>query len=195
LAAVAVAALVLVACGSSGTTTSQTPTSTTTAGVDPNTSEVSPAGDIPDNQVYVDYSPPAGGYTVKIPEGWARTDSGGAITFTDKLNSIRLEASTTSTAPTVASVKQDEVPAITAASTHFEGGDVKAVDRKAGTAILMTYRADSAADPVTGKVVLDDVERYELWANGTKVTLTLSGPKGADNVDPWRIVTDSFTWK
>jgi hypothetical protein len=24
--------------------------------------------------------------------------------------------------------------------------------------------------------------------------LTLSGPKGADNVDPWRIVSDSLKW-
>ncbi|MDT7564604.1 MAG: hypothetical protein QOG76_3228, partial [Pseudonocardiales bacterium] len=24
--------------------------------------------------------------------------------------------------------------------------------------------------------------------------LTLSGPKGADNVDPWRKVTDSLRW-
>jgi hypothetical protein len=26
------------------------------------------------------------------------------------------------------------------------------------------------------------------------VTLTLSGPKDADNVDPWRLVTDSLRW-
>jgi hypothetical protein len=24
--------------------------------------------------------------------------------------------------------------------------------------------------------------------------VTLSGPAGADNVDPWRTVTDSFRW-
>ena len=29
---------------------------------------------------------------------------------------------------------------------------------------------------------------------GKDVVLTLSGPKGADNVDPWRIVTDSLRW-
>jgi hypothetical protein len=30
--------------------------------------------------------------------------------------------------------------------------------------------------------------------DGREVVLTLSGPKGADNVDPWRIVTDSLRW-
>jgi len=31
--------------------------------------------------------------------------------------------------------------------------------------------------------------------SGTEVVLTLAGPKGADNVDPWRTVTDSLAWK
>ena len=38
------------------------------------------------------------------------------------------------------------------------------------------------------------VKRFELWRDGKTVVLTVSGPVGADNVDPWRIVTDSFTW-
>jgi hypothetical protein len=60
--------------------------------------------------------------------------------------------------------------------------------------VLATYRADSSPDPVTGKVVHDDVERYELWRSGTTAVVTLASPKGSDNVDPWRKVTDSFTW-
>ena len=57
-----------------------------------------------------------------------------------------------------------------------------------------TYRADAPADPVTGKARNDDVERYVFHRGGTTAVLTLSGPHGADNVDPWRIVTDSFHW-
>jgi len=40
-----------------------------------------------------------------------------------------------------------------------------------------------------------NVERYAFWRAGTTVILTLSGPQGADNVDPWRMVTDSFGWR
>jgi hypothetical protein len=69
------------------------------------------------------------------------------------------------------------------------------VTRKAGPAVLVTYQADSPPDPVTGKVVRDDVERYEFWRNGTEVALTLAGSAGSDNVDPWKIVTDSFAWR
>jgi hypothetical protein len=60
--------------------------------------------------------------------------------------------------------------------------------------VLVTYRASSAADAVTGKRVTLDVERYEFWRNGTQVTITLSAPQGSDNVDPWKRVTESFAW-
>ncbi|MDT4904221.1 MAG: hypothetical protein QOH52_2237, partial [Pseudonocardiales bacterium] len=42
--------------------------------------------------------------------------------------------------------------------------------------------------------VIQAVERYEFWKNGNEVVLTLAAPVGADNVDPWRKVTDSFAW-
>jgi len=198
-------ALTAAACGGSssnppaatskGTTTSAAPSSTVGSGVDPNAAEVNPAGDIPDNQVFVAYTPPSAGFSLKVPEGWARTEAGGAVTFTDKLNSIRMESVAAATAPTPQSAEQTELPAIRASAKNFRAGKVTTVTRKAGPAVLLTYGADSAPDPVTGKVVHDAVERYEFWRSGTEVILTLSGPKGADNVDPWRIVTDSFGWQ
>jgi hypothetical protein len=163
--------------------------------VDPNAPEVNDAGDIPDNQVFVAYTPPSGGFSVKVPEGWARSEAGGAVTFTDKLNGVRMEMVDAGSAPTVASVTQTELPALTAATKNFEPGTVKTVTRPAGRAVLATYRADAAPDPVTGKIVHDDVERYAFWRAGKTVILTLSGPQGADNVDPWKIVTDSFGWR
>lgn len=181
----------------SGGGAAQSPASTKGAkgAVDPNAPEINAAGDIPDNQVFVAYTPPSGGFTVKVPEGWARSEVGGAVTFTDKLNSVRMEMVDAATAPTVASVTQTDLPAVQAASKNFEPGKVKTVTRPAGTAVLATYRADAAPDPVTGKVVHDDVERYVFWRAGKSVVLTLSGPQGADNVDPWKIVTDSFGWR
>ncbi len=157
--------------------------------------EVNPAGDIPDNQAFVAYSPPSSGFSIQVPEGWARIETGGAVTFTDKLNSIRMETAATATAPTVQSAEQNEVPAIKAVTKNFQAGAVTSVTRKAGAGVLITYGADSPPDAVTGKVVQDAVERYEFWKAGTQVILTLSGPQGADNVDPWRVVTDSFGWQ
>lgn len=202
VAATVAIALVAGACGGAtkaknGASPGGSTPSPTTApgGVDPNAPEVNAAGDIPDNQAFVAYSPPAGGFTVKVPEGWSRTEAGGSVTFTDKLNSVRMETVAAASAPTVASAEQREVPAIRAASKNYEAGKVSEVTRKAGPAVLITYRADSPPNAVTGKVIHLDVERYEFWRSGTQVILTLSGPQGADNVDPWRIVTDSFGWQ
>ena len=213
LAALAAAglALALGACGSgaknpygasTATSTSRAPEASPTtaapassAGVDPNAPEVNPAGDIPDNQVFVPYRPPGGQFTVKVPEGWARVVRGGTVSFTDKLNTIRMESGPASAAPTPASARQAELPAIQAASRRYEAGTITQVRRAAGAALLITYKADAPADPVTGKVVHDAVERYEFWRDGTEAILTLAGPVGADNVDPWRIVSDSFRWR
>lgn len=152
-------------------------------------------GDIPDNTQFVAYSPPSHRYSVKVPEGWARTASGDTVTFTDKFNAVRVELVPAAHAPTVASAKTDEVPRLAAATPCFAlRGVTTATRRGAGAAVLVTYRADAAPDAVTGKVVRDDVERYEFWRNGVEAVLTLSGAQGADNVDPWRTVSDSFTW-
>jgi hypothetical protein len=155
--------------------------------------ESNPAGDIPDTQVFVDYTPARGGYSVQVPEGWARTDTGSSTLFSDKYNSIRIETAAAPAAPTVQSGQAEEA-AIPAASQGFTPGDVSTVQRSAGSAVLITYQADSAPNSVTGKVVSQDVQRYEFWNNGTTVALTLSAPVGSDNVDPWRTVTDSFRW-
>src|SRR2546423_1505948 len=75
------------------------------------------------------------------------------------------------------------------------GRSVAASGRRAGRAVRITYRPQSPATPVTGKTTRDEVERYEFWKAGNEAILTLSGPVGADNVDPWRLVTDSLRWQ
>lgn len=157
--------------------------------------ESNPAGDIPDNQAFVAYQPPGGGFTVKVPEGWARTSQGGTTVFTDKLNRVQITASAAATAPTVDSVTNQVVPQLRGQVPKFSSAKVSQVTRHAGPAVLLTYQGDSAPDPVTGKVVRDAFERYAFYQQGREVDLTLSGPVNADNVDPWRIVSDSLTWR
>lgn len=163
---------------------------TTGTGAPP--TETNPPGDIPDTQAFVDYSSTAG-YGVKVPEGWARTDSGASTTFTDKYNSITIDVAANPTAPTI-STGQAELAALRVGTPGFTGGAVSTVQRPAGGAVLITYQADSPPNPVTGKVVVQAVERYEFYRAGTTATVTLSAPAGSDNVDPWRTVTDSFRW-
>ena len=174
-------------------TTLPAPQTTPAGAVDPNAPEVVEPGDIPDNQVFIPFASADGIYTVKVPEGWARTETGGVVTFTDNYNSIALHSSTAATAPTVDTVSATGLSDVSSDPT-FTLIDVTAVTRTAGTGVLATYEIGSAPNPVTGKKALLAVERYVFFHNGTVVTMNLSGAKGADNVDPWRIVSDSLTW-
>lgn len=203
-------ALGLVACG--GSTPSSSPTTTTNSSsassspssskstsaaggaASPNAPEVVAPGDIPDNQAFVAYTPPGAPFSVRVPEGWSRSSAGGAVTFSDKYNSIEIRSQSTSTPPTSASVTA-EVKAAHAKDSGFNLGQITTVQRQSNSGILATYEIGSAPNAVTGKSALLAVEHYEFAHNGTTVVLTLSGAKGADNVDPWRKVTDSLTWK
>jgi hypothetical protein len=181
---------------SSSSRASAAPTTPSTAvpAVNPNAPDVNAAGDIPDTQVYVPFTFAAGPFTLSIPQGWARTDASGATTFTDNFNSVELRVASAASAPTTASARDNEVPAIQSSSTNFQLDNITSVDRKGGTAVLIGYRIDSTPNAVTGKVRQLAVERSEFWQNGKEAIVVLSGPVGADNVDPFKTMTDSFAW-
>ena len=91
-------------CGVANDGAATAPSTTPAGAVDPNAPEVVEPGDIPDNQVFIPFAHADGIYTVKVPEGWARTEAGGVVTFTDNYNSIALQSSAAATAPTVDTV-------------------------------------------------------------------------------------------
>jgi hypothetical protein len=187
-------AAVLAGCGHSGTAPPGPATLTSTAAATP-APENNPVGDIPDTQVYVAFTPPSGLFTVSVPEGWSRRTDGTATVFTDKLNTERIETRPLAEAPNTESVSVDELPTIASSTPGYRPGMVTAVRRKTGQVILITYQGSSPPDAVTNKTATDAIERYEYWHAGTEVILTLSGPVGADNADPWRVVTDSLQWR
>lgn len=195
--------LLVTACGSSASTAGTTSTTPTAAASvasgapstpSSNETEINPAGDIPDNQVFVPYSLPVGHASVDVPEGWARSIGPEGVTFTDKLNSITISEQTAATALSEADVTATVIPELQSAATAVVVEGVSTVSRSSGDAVLLTYQADSAPDQVTGKIVRNAVERYMFWHAGNELILTLSGPVNADNVDPWMRVSDSVTW-
>lgn len=203
----AASVLAVVGAGCSGTTSSAPgptlPASTRTGGgtgeasaspTGPVATESNPPGDIPDNQAYLPVTVPGTAVSVKVPEGWAKSSTSTSSVFTDKLNRIEIQVTSTAAAPTAASITAADVPKLTAAVPKLTQPAVTSVNRAAGPALLLTYQGDSPLDPVTGKVVRDAFERYTFYRAGTRVDLTLSGPVNADNVDPWRIVSDSLRW-
>jgi hypothetical protein len=171
---------------SSGTTTGSSSSSST---------EVNPSGDIPDNQAYVAFISPSGKFTASVPEGWSRSSSGSSIVFADKLNSARFEQKQVPAAPTRDSVAASVVPALKTAHPGFSLTDVAPFTRAGGSGVLVRYQQHAPANAVTAASRRQAVEEYLFWKSGTEVDVTLTSPTGADNVDPWKKITDSFAWR
>jgi len=156
--------------------------------------EKNPPGDIPDTQVFIDYTSP-GGFALKVPEGWARSDHADGASFVDKLDGVVLTIAKADAAPTVEGVKADYLRELETAGRAIHVTAVKAVKLPAGSAIRIVYTSNSEPNAVTSKQVRLENERYLYFKDGKLVTLELYAPQGADNVDQWQLMSNSFRWK
>lgn len=156
--------------------------------------EKNPPGDIPDSQVFVDYVS-AGQFALKVPEGWARSDAPGKVSFVDKLDGVSVALVAAAQAPMQDQVTATYVPAMKSAGRAIEITEIKAVTLPAGPAVLIAYTENSEPNPVTSKQVRLEANRYLLFRNGTLAALDLYAPLGADNVDQWQLMSKSFQWQ
>jgi hypothetical protein len=156
--------------------------------------EKNPPGDIPDNQAFVAFKSPLG-FSVKVPEGWARRELPGGVSFNDKYNELQVAVSPQASAPTLASLKVNEVAALEKSPKAVRVTSVKALALPAGQALVVHYGANSDPNPVTNKAIRLDNARYYFWKAGKLATLTVSAPAGADNADQWLLMARSFAWQ
>ncbi|WP_433305352.1 hypothetical protein ACQP2F_17835 [Actinoplanes sp. CA-030573] len=179
---------------STASAASATPVGTapSSAAQSPVAAESNPPGDIPDNIAFVEYANATGRYRFTHPEGWAEKTTGTTVTFTDKLNGVHASAGTATTAPTTATAKQQDVPALARSQAAFELRGVTEVTEPGGRGVRIVYRRNSAPDAVTGRQYRDEVERYELVSHGREVIVELFGPVGADNVDAYHTMITSL---
>jgi hypothetical protein len=211
LAFLAVAALLAAGCGSKkasappAATVSPTATqlattaaapSTTTAASSPSPSplqaeaKAAATGDIPDNQVFLRFDDPAAGYSMKYPEGWAQQGSASTVTIRDKNNIVRVVVTPGGSA-TPADARKD-IAGVAGASI-VTGPQSTTVS--GNPAVKVVYTTQSAANPVTGKRLTLVVDRYYLSHGGKRAVVDLGTPQGVDNVDAYRLMIESFTWK
>jgi hypothetical protein len=61
--------------------------------------------------------------------------------------------------------------------------------------VKTTYTRLSAPDPVTGKRLKLVIDRYEYGNKGKVAVLDLATPEGVDNVDAYRLISESFKWR
>jgi hypothetical protein len=206
LSPLAVIVLLLAACGGSAKTSAPPPTTadattapattapskTPTSGPGALKGEAQQAatGDVPDNQVFLTFRNGSAGYSIKYPEGWAQQGSGNEVTFRDKNNIVRIVVSPGGPL-TAAEVKAD-VAALAGAQIK-SGPDHVTIAGK--PAYKVVYTTESAPNAVTGKRIMLVVDRYYLWHGGKRAVIDLGTPEGVDNVDAYRLMIESFTWR
>jgi hypothetical protein len=156
--------------------------------------EQNPAGDIPDTQAFVPYTSAPGGYTLDVPEGWARSTDSANVRFEDKLDGLSVTITAAATAPTAASARDHEVAALVTAGRAMIVDNLDDIKLPAGNAVLVKSTANSNPDPVTNKQVRIEQNIYLFFKAGKLATLTLWAPLGADNVDQWQRIATSFQW-
>ena len=168
-----------VSCGSSVTTSANEAASTA-------------AGDIPDNQQFLTFKNPTGGYSIKYPEGWARSGSGSTVNFQDKSNTVTI-AVTSGSAPTPSSVGK-QLKQQAASDPCLSPGTPQTATVGPNQAVKVTYTTRGAKSPVTGQRNKVTVDRYVFFKGGMVATVDLSNPVGVDNVDAYRMISESFRW-
>jgi hypothetical protein len=160
--------------------------------------EVNPPGDIPDSQAFIKYSNSTGGYQLQVPEGWSQQaappEYSSDVTFVHNYNGVSVHVAPASAPPTAASVQANEVKQIQSRARAVTVNKVSEVNLPAGKAVLISYTSNSAPNPVTNKQVRLENQTYIFYRNGREAMLTVWAPLGADNVDQWKLMADSFRW-
>jgi len=157
--------------------------------------EQNPVGDIPDTQAFVPYASAPGGYTLDVPEGWARSADAANVRFESKLDGLSVTISAATAAPTAASARDHEIAALVAMGRAMTVSSVDDVTLPVGSAVLVKSTANSNPDLVTNKQVRLEQNSYLFFKAGKLATLTLWAPLGADNVDQWQRIAGSLKWK
>ena len=190
--------------GGSGTTSAATtPAQTATTAAKPSCGSSSVAagaseaastatGDIPDNQQFLTFRNRSGGYSISYPEGWARAGSGDAVTFQDKSNTITIKV-TQGGKPTTASVAS-ELKQEATSDPCLSAGSPQATTAGPNQVIKVTYTTQGQKSPVTGQRPKITVDRYVYSQGGRVATVDLATPVGVDNVDAYRMISESFRW-
>ncbi len=155
--------------------------------------EVNPPGDIPDDQVFITYKSPQG-FSMKVPEGWSRSDTANGVVFADKYGRIELAVTKASNVSSEASVKANELPQLQSNGHAVDVKKVRTLKLPAGQSVAVDYLSNSEVNPVTGRKIRLENRRLFYFHGGQELALTLSAPAGADNVDQWTMMAQSVRW-
>lgn len=150
-----------------------------------------PAGDIPDSTKYTARRFPQGGLTISFPDGWSSKATTSSVHFTSTVNFIDVSWRIRLPGQTAAAATAHDVTWLKRSLPDFLLRSIHAVALSGGPAVLSIYETTSAPDSVSGRRYRLVVERFTFVHTTRVLVLSLSSPVGADNVDPWRIISQS----
>ena len=156
--------------------------------------EKNPPGDIPDSQAFVTYVSPLG-FSLKVPEGWARKETPAGASFADKYGAVEIQIADAPAPPTIASATNGEVAELQKNGRAVKVASVQMETLASGPAVQIVYTSNSGPNSVTGKQIRQENERYLIGHNSKRAVLTFSAPQGADNADQWKLMRDSLRWQ
>ena len=131
---------------------------------------------------------------MKVPEGWARSDAATGAAFADKYGRIDLATTALQKVPSEASIKSGAIATLKADGHAVDVKTVRTMKLPAGKTVAVDYLSNSEVNPVTGRKIRLENRRLYFVHGDKEVTLTLSAPAGADNVDQWKMMAESFRW-
>lgn len=150
-----------------------------------------PAGDISDSTKYTARPFPQGGFTISLPDGWSSKTMASSAHFTSTVNSVDVSWRPRISGQTASGATSHDVALLKRSLPNFRLRSTHAVTLGGGPAVLSVYETTGSADPVTGRKYRLVVERFTFVHTTHVLVLSLSSPVGADNVDPWRIISQS----
>ena len=150
------------------------------------------AGDVPDNAVFLTYQSAAWQFAIQYVEGWQVTTQPNGVLIRDKDSS---ETVTVAQLPGDVSawIASTDLPSLRS-QPGFSLVKQNAVRVGPSTYNHLVYHVKSPPDPVTGKQVPSTVDRFYIPGPGLAV-ISLATPDGVDNVDAFRQIIGSFSWK
>ena len=176
--------------------TSRGPTESASGATEPSMSQGpdtgTTAGDVPDNAVFLTYHDSTVKFSIQYVEGWQVTRDPNGVSIRDKDSSevIQVVAGQTDVA---AYISATDLPGLQA-QAGFKLIKQDTVKVGAHYVNHLAYEILSPADPVTGKQVPSSADRYYMPGTNGLAVVSLSTPKGVDNVDAFRQMIESFQW-
>ena len=120
---------------------------------------------------------------------------GGLTTISNTSSSFGVAVTPASAAPTAASGRANEAKQIQSQGKAVTINGVSEANLPGGKAVVIKYTSNSDPNPVTNKRVRLENIVYIFYKNGKEADIRVWAPQGADNVDQWNRMANSFRWQ